>query len=420
MSDWKTLVGEEWRKRQAAKPVNRNYFPLIEQTFDPDEIISVMDVVMSGQLTMSENVKEFERQFASYVGAPYAVMVNSGSSANLLAMAVAANPVRKKHFNNGDEVLVPSVCWSTSVWPIFQMGLKPIFVDVDPQTLNADLEDVKRKTTSKTRGMVVVHILGNSAPMTELFDFVREHDLIVLEDTCESLGSRYQGKNLGAFGDFGSYSFYFSHHITTGEGGMVVCRTPEDYDLLKCLRAHGWSRELSNRREIEEANSDVDPRFLFVNVGYNVRPMEVQAALGICQMRKIDKMNENRVSNRAALIERLGKHPKWKKQFEFTTAAEGTTPVWFGFCCLLRDDLSGHHKRFLRYLSENGVENRPIVSGNFVRQPALKQFGLNLVPEDFKGAEAVHNRGFFIGLHTTQLTGAQLDRLSDIMLAYPF
>lgn len=420
MANWQELVSQEWRKRCDAKVVKPDYFPLIEQTFDPEEIVAVMDVVMSGQLTMAHNVREFERQFAAYVGAPYAVMVNSGSSANLLAMAVAANPMRSNYLKAGDEVLVPAVCWSTSVWPIFQMGLTPVFVDVDPTTLNADLKDLRRKITPKTKGMVAVHILGNSAPMDELLQIVREHNLIVLEDTCESLGSRFKGKNLGAHAEFGSYSFYYSHHITTGEGGMVVCKTQEDYDLLRCLRAHGWTRELSNRAEVDAKYSDVDSRFLFVNVGYNVRPMEIQAALGICQMKKIDRMNACRVDNRAALIDRLKKHPKWNGQFEFTEAAPGTEPVWFGFCCLLRSDLAKHHAAFLKYLSESGVENRPIVSGNFVRQPALKLFGLNLKPEDFHGAEAVNNRGFFIGLHTTELTEAQLGRLADVMLSFPF
>jgi len=172
------------------------------------------------------------------------------------------------------------------VWPIVQLGMEPVLVDIDPHTLNVDLEKLKSKITSKTKAMVVVHILGNSAPMTSLLKLCADNDLIVIEDTCESLGSKTNGKFLGTLGDFGTFSFYYSHHITTGEGGMVLCHSQEDYDLLKCLRAHGWSREMSNRKELEELHSDVDPRFLFVNVGYNFRPMEIQAAFGLHQLER--------------------------------------------------------------------------------------------------------------------------------------
>ncbi len=420
MNNWKNFVSEEWNRRIASRPQDPMKFPLIDQTFNAEEIVAVMDVVMSGQLTMAHNVREFEKVFASHVGAPYAVMVNSGSSANLLAFAAAANFQRKNHLNVGDEVLIPAVCWSTSVWPIFQMGLKPIFVDVDPMTLNVDIGDLEKKITSKTKALLAVHILGNSAPMLELMAVAKKNGLIVIEDTCESLGSLADKKYLGTHGAFGTYSFYYSHHMTTGEGGMVVCQTQEDYDLLKCLRAHGWSRELSNKQELEKKYSDVDPRFLFVNMGYNVRPMEIQAALGLCQLKKLNEMNSNRVFNQNALVNAIQSHKKWDHQFEFIKAAPGTDPVWFGFCGLLNQKYANRRQQFLTYLSSAGVENRPIVSGNFVRQPALQGLGLDLKPENFPGAERIHKNGFFIGLHTNKLTDAQLNRLADVFLSFEF
>jgi CDP-6-deoxy-D-xylo-4-hexulose-3-dehydrase len=420
MNNWKNFVSEEWNRRLAARPQDPMKFPLIDQTFNAEEIVAVMDVVMSGQLTMAHNVREFEKKFAEYVGAPYAVMVNSGSSANLLAFAAAANFQRKHHLKVGDEVLIPAVCWSTSVWPIFQMGLQPVFVDVDPKTLNVDLNDLRKKITPKTKALLAVHILGNSAPMEELLSVVQKHNLILIEDTCESLGSLANNKLLGTLGSFGTYSFYFSHHMTTGEGGMVVCKTLEDYDLVKCLRAHGWSRELSNRQELEKKYSDVDPRFLFVNMGYNVRPMELQAALGLCQLKKLDEMNANRIYNQTALVSAIHGHAKWAGQFEFIQAAEGTQPVWFGFCALLSQKYANRRQQFLSYLSSAGVENRPIVSGNFVRQPALQGLGLNLKAEDFVGAEKINNNGFFIGLHTNKLNAAQLERLANVFLSFEF
>ena len=371
------------------------------------------EVLLSGQLTMSTRVREFEENFAAYVGAPYAVMVNSGSSANLLATAVAANPRRSKHLKAGDEVLVPAVCWSTSVWPLIQMNLKPVLVDVDPRTLNIDVADLKRKISTRSRALMAVHVLGNCAPMDDVTAVVRAHDLLLIEDTCESLGSRWRGQVLGTLGDFGTYSFYFSHHMTTGEGGMVVCRTLEDYDLLKCLRAHGWSRELSNRAELERQHPDVDPRFLFVNVGYNLRPMEVQGALGLKQLARLDEMNAARVANAHGLIRQIKAHADWTNQLEFTVAPWGAEPVWFGLPVRLTDKSSSKLSSYLGALTRRGVEHRPIVSGNFARQPGLMSSDFSVDPATLPGAESINHRGLFIGLPGDLLSNERLLQLAE-------
>ena len=228
---------------------------------------------------MGKNVYNFEKQFASFVGSKYAVMVNSVSSANLLAMSVGSNFARKNCLKPGDKVIVPNICWSTSVWPIIQMQLVPVFVDVDEKTLNIDIDKLEKAITPDIRGIVAVHILGNCTNMERLMKIVRDNNLFLMEDTCESLGSLYNNKMLGTFGDFGTYSFYYSHHITTIEGGMVVCNNHDDYELLRCLRAHGWSRDFKDKEKLEEMYNDVDPRFLFVNLGYNLRPMETKGAM---------------------------------------------------------------------------------------------------------------------------------------------
>jgi CDP-4-dehydro-6-deoxyglucose reductase, E1 len=175
-------------------------------------------------------------------------MVNSGSSANLLALSVLTNPLRSVHLRAGDKVAVPAVCWSTSLWPVLQTGLVPVLVDVDPQTLNLSIPSLRAALRQHDlKAVLMVHVLGNSTDLKALLELASEHGLLLMEDTCESLGSRYQGKMLGSLGSFGTFSFYFSHHMTTIEGGMVLAESAEDYDLLKCLRAHGWSREQSNR-----------------------------------------------------------------------------------------------------------------------------------------------------------------------------
>ena len=261
------------------------HFPLVDSSYDNQEIISCMATLLSGQLTMGAKVRQFEENFARYCGAPYAVMVNSGSSANLLALSVLTNPLRGVHLRAGDKVAVPAVCWSTSLWPVLQTGLVPVLVDVDPQTLNLSIPSLRAALRQHDlKAVLMVHVLGNSTELKALLEIASEHGLLLMEDTCESLGSRYQGKMLGTLGSFGTFSFYFSHHMTTIEGGMVLAESAEDYDLLKCLRAHGWSREQSNRATLESENRHIDPRFLFVNVGYNLRPMEIQAAFGLEQL----------------------------------------------------------------------------------------------------------------------------------------
>lgn len=416
MPQWQNAIVEEYRRRLAqSKPSIE--FPLLENCFDEAEVLAGIEVMLSGQLTMASRVAEFEREFAKTAGAFDAIMVNSGSSANLLAVAVAMNPERTKRLLPGDEVLLPAVCWSTSLWPLVQFGLKPIFVDVDPHTLNMDMADARQKLTSKTKGLMTVHILGNSPPMEVVQNFAEENDLIHIEDTCESLGSTYKGRMLGTLGDMGCYSFFYSHHLTTGEGGMVTCRSQEDADLLRCLRAHGWTRNLSNRQAVESRHRDVDPRFLFVNSGFNLRPTDIAAAIGLVQLKKLSTMNGNRVANSEKLRAAIEGHHTWNNQLEFIKPTAGTNPVWFGFCALLNPRFAPDKSQYLRALSDAGVENRPIVSGNFVRQPALKLFGLEQNPENFPGAEQVDKRGFFIGLHTRAMSDSSLERLAGLLLS---
>merc|ERR1719401_1072231 len=291
------------------------------------------NVLLSGRLTLGENVEKAEKLFAAKVGSPYAVMVNSGSSANLLAVSAIVNKFRKVHCEAGDEVLVPAVSWSTSVFPLIQCGLKPVFVDVDTKTFNVTLETLEKAMTPRVKAVMAVHVLGNSISMTDLNAFTKKHNLMLVEDTCESLGSFWiddQGKQrmLGTLGDFGCYSFYFSHHITSGEGGAVVCRTEEDYNFVRCLRAHGWTRHLTNRTEVESKHSEIDSRFLFINLGYNLRPMEVQGAMLCVQLKKLDEFNAIRRDNYSRIKAEL-ETKGYSKIMALMEAADGINPAWF-------------------------------------------------------------------------------------------
>jgi CDP-4-dehydro-6-deoxyglucose reductase, E1 len=393
------------------------HFPLVDSSYDNQEIISCMATLLSGQLTMGAKVRQFEEQFAAYCGARYAVMVNSGSSANLLALSVLTNPLRRVHLRPGDKVAVPAVCWSTSLWPVIQTGLVPVLVDVDPGTLNLSIPSLQAALRQHDlKAVLMVHVLGNSTELPALLEIVDRHGLLLMEDTCESLGTTYDGRMLGTLGSFGTFSFYFSHHMTTIEGGMVLAETDEDYDLLKCLRAHGWSREQSNRAELERANSHIDPRFLFVNVGYNLRPMEIQAAFGLEQLKRLDEMNRQRRANVQRIRAAFARHPRWRGQLQFPEATAQLDACWFGFPFLVDPALDLDYRKFTASLLRNGVDTRPIVSGNMALQPAVKHFGIELGMGPFTGAQAVHDRGLFIGCHARALPEDTITRLVDLIL----
>lgn len=393
------------------------HFPLVDSSYDNQEIISCMATLLSGQLTMGAKVRQFEQNFAGYCGARFAVMVNSGSSANLLALSVLTNPLRRVHLRAGDKVAVPAVCWSTSLWPVLQTGLVPVLVDVDPHTLNLSIPSLQAALRQhQLKAVLMVHVLGNSTDLKALLDLIAEHDLLLMEDTCESLGSTYNGKMLGSLGSFGTFSFYFSHHMTTIEGGMVLAETEEDYDLLKCLRAHGWSREQSNRAALESANRHIDPRFLFVNVGYNLRPMEIQAAFGLEQLTRLDEMNRHRRANVTRIRAAFLKHRSWSGQLLFPEATAKLDACWFGFPFLVSASIKLDYRKFTTALMQQGIDTRPIVSGNMALQPAVRHFNVDLSMGPFSGAQAIHDRGLFIGCHARPLADATIEQLVDLIL----
>jgi CDP-4-dehydro-6-deoxyglucose reductase, E1 len=392
-------------------------FPLVDSSYDNAEILRCIETLLSGQLTMGERVRAFETAFCGVVGAKSAVMVNSGSSANLLAVAAAVNPVRAPRLIPGDRVAVPAVCWSTSLWPVLQHGLEPVLVDVDPLTLNISIEQLERAVSEKqVRAVMMVHILGNSTDVAELLSLVDRHELILIEDTCESLGSTYAGRWLGTLGAFGTYSFYFSHHMTTIEGGMVVCKTQEDEDLLRTLRSHGWSRDHSRRTQFEDQFPHIDPRFLFINLGYNLRPMEIQAAFGLEQLTRLDAMNQARRDNVLAMRSAFETHPDWSAQLRFPRATTGLDPCWFGFPFIVESHVTFDPVRFRSELLKAGIDTRPIVSGNMALQPAVEMFNVNLELGPFSGAQEIHERGLFIGAHAKPLHAGRIDDLVGVIL----
>ena len=400
---------------KSIKKIIVNKYPLLDDAFSKKDLAEGVNVILSKRITMSKITSNFEKKFAKSMGSKYAVMVNSGSSANLLAVFAACNPLRKNRFMPGDEAIIPAVLWSTSLWPLVQAGLKPVFVDIDPSTLNADIKLLISKITPRTKLIMAIHVLGNSTDIETLRKICVKKKIILIEDTCESLGSKFKNKNLGTFGDFGTYSFYYSHQITSGEGGMVTCNTLDDYKILYSLRAHGWARginALKSKKKIGNLNKD----FIFINSGFNLRPTDIAAAMAFNQFKRLKILMKIRDDNRTKIINQLLNSRNWNQQFVFIKAASNVSPSWFGLPILISEKFVDCKNKFLKYLNQKGIETRPIISGNFMNQPCVKLYKLNENNEKFVNAQLIDDRGFFIGLHTQKITKYQLEYLEKHLL----
>ena len=391
-------------------------YPLLSNAFSESDILEGQKILKSKQITMSSKTKLFEKKFAEYIGSKFALMVNSGSSANLLALSLLTNPMRKKRLNPGDEVIVPVVCWSTSLWPIIQHGLKPVFVDIDLNNLNISLKELEKKITKKTKAIFCVHVLGLSADMLKLKRIANKNKLMIVEDTCESFGTKFKNKFLGTFGEAGTFSFYYSHQITSGEGGMIICNNKEDYEILLSLRSHGWAREKFIQKKYKKNYSNLDPRFLFINSGYNLRPTEIQAAIALNQFKRKNIFKANREFNRNEIIKRVKSHKKFCNQINFLNVEKNISPSWFGLAIFIDKKYANKKSKYLKYLEEKGIETRPIISGNFVNQPAIKLYELNKKNEKFKNAQIIEDSGFFIGLHTKKINSKLASYISSNLL----
>ena len=404
-------------KDSGKKLLHTNSYKLLDNAFSTADIYAGIKVLISRQITMSSAVYKFEKEFAKFVGAKYAVMVNSGSSANLLSVFASCNPLRKNRFKIGDEAIIPALCWSTSLWPLVQAGLRPVFVDIDKSTLNIDINELIKKITPRTKVIMAVHVLGNSSDIEKIKNICKKKNIILIEDTCESLGSKFKNKHLGTYGDFGTYSFYYSHQITCGEGGAIVCNSLDDYKLLYSLRAHGWARGPNEPKKNNPILQRRDNKFIFINSGFNLRPMDLTAAIASSQLKRLKKFIKIRSSNRKKIIKTIMTSKKWNYQFSFLQRSNFVTPSWFGLPILVDKKFIKIKNKFLKYLEKSGIENRPIISGNFVNQPCTKLYNLNPKNLKFKNSQEVEERGFFIGVHTHPITQKQLLLIENVMLS---
>ena len=388
--------------------MNKIIYPLASPSWDEKEYDAMQRVIASGMFSMGKEVRSFEKRFAQYFGKKYAIMVNSGSSANLVMIAAlffrSDNPLRR-----GDEVIVPAVSWSTTYMPLQQYGLKLKFVDVDLETLNFDLQDLKNAVTETTRLILAVNLLGNPNDFNEIRRIIGKKDIILLEDNCESMGAEYDGKMAGSFGLMGSFSSFFSHHISTMEGGIVVTDDEELYHIMLSIRAHGWTRNLPKSNKVSgiKSDNDFEESFKFVLPGYNLRPLELSGAIGQEQLKKLAGFVSQRRKNAEVFNNVVGNIEGIMAQKEIGKSS------YFGFSLIIEDDSSNHRDEIIAKLNSRGIECRPIVGGNFVNNPVIEYFDYS-INSDLTNARKVDNDGFFIGNHHYDLE-KQIVYFSDLL-----
>jgi CDP-6-deoxy-D-xylo-4-hexulose-3-dehydrase len=391
--------------------------PLASSGLRSADIESVLRVLNSGKLTMGQEVKNFEAKMARYLGVNHFVMVNSGSSANLLMIEALMRPtLSRPRLNPGDSVLVPAVAWPTTIWPLIQLGLNPLFIDVDVKTLAIDLDAAQLLIdTSRipVKGIFPIHPLGKSINPSLLCEFSDKNDLVLINDVCESLGSWSEGKHAGTAGVAGSFSFYFSHHITTMEGGGISTNSDEYADDLRSMRSHGWSRDRSDVNSWIQKKSSNDSKFLFVSTGYNVRPMEIQAAIGSNQIEHIDTF----IKRRREIAQRV--HMSLSSGNLKIIGSEALTEdpqshSWMLIPLLVvGKDASMRKNQMVRELEDLGIETRPVLTGNFLSQPAIQRITRHATdPKNFVVAERITNEAFMVGAHH-DLTEEQIAYLCD-------
>lgn len=383
------------------------FYELASSSWGDEEIQALQRVIQSGMFTMGENVRRFEAAFAEKFGTKHALMVSSGSTANLVGMASLFYR-KNRPLQRGDEVIVPPISWSTTYYPLQQYGLKLRFLDVELDTLNMDVSKLEEALTPRTRMVVAVSILGNPCALDMLRAFCDKHDLYLFEDNCESMGAALDGKQCGTFGDIGTFSLFFSHHISTMEGGVVVTDDDETYHIAKSMRAHGWTRDLPPDTQIySKREDDFYEAYRFILPGYNARPLELSGAIGVEQLKKLDGMVETRRRN-AELFVSL-----FRNDERFIIQRENGRSSWFAFTVILNPGLDIDRRKVMAALKEADIGYRIITGGNFLRHDVIKYFDYDCVGE-IVNANIAHDRGFFVGNHPMDLK-PQIERFHEVV-----
>jgi len=372
-------------------------YRLTTSSLGQDELDAIQRVIDTGRFSMGPEVAAFEKEFATWHDLKYGVMVNSGSSANLIAVASyfykKENPLKL-----GDEVIVPAISWSTTYYPLQQYGLKLKFVDVEIDSFNIDVTKLEKALTPQTKMIVAVSILGNPAALDQIKNFADNHGLYLMEDNCESLGAKLPNNSkTGTFGDVNTFSFFYSHHITTMEGGMVLTNDEEFFHLLRSLRNHGWTRDLPTPSPIyEQKDDDFFEAYRFILPGYNVRPIEMAGAIGREQLKKLPTFIEKRRQNLTTFKEIFANDERFIIQTEYGKSSA------FSFPIVLNPKKRPNRKKILGALKKSNIEYRSITGGCFPCHDVIRYFDYKI--ENINNAKTIHQYGLFLGNYPINLT----------------
>ena len=379
-----------------------------------EEEKAVLDVLREHKTIMGERTEKFESAVASVFGKKYGVMVNSGSSANLLALELLNAP-------EGSEIITPVLTFATTISPILQKKLRPVFIDVESGTYQININKIREKLTSKPKALMIPSLIGNVPNMEELRKIAREHDLAFIEDSCDTLGALYDGLPTGVYSDISTTSFYGSHIITACGGGGMICFSKKESEV-RCKMLRGWGRssaideseDLSQRFGVEIEGIQYDSKFIFSEIGYNFLPMEVSAAFGLEQLKKLKSFSEARIKNFTQLYEFFLKYQQF---FILPKQLPEVKTNWLAFPLTIKPDSPFSRSLITTYLEENNIQTRPVFTGNILRQPAFKHLNKEQEADDFPAADNIMKNAFLIGCHHG-LTEVHLDYLKKVFIKF--
>jgi len=418
---------KEFAKRSLEEKVfipGESPVPVSGKVLSPEDFVSLVDSSLDGWLTAGRHTKIFEKQLADFVGARSALFVNSGSSANLCALSGLTSPkLGERALKPGDEVLTVAMGFPTTVNPIIQNGLKPVVVDVDLDTLDANSDRLREAISPKTKAIMMAHTLGNPFDLDTVQELCKKHDLWLIEDSCDALGSTYRGKRTGSFGDTATLSFYPAHHITTGEGGAVFVKSPLVKKQVESFR--DWGRDCYCETgcdntcfkrfewQLGDLPEGYDHKYIYSHIGYNLKATDMQAAIGVTQLAKLDYFIEKRKENFAYLSSRLS----LIEGLTVAIASPHSDPSWFGCPITLDPSHPVNREELLRFLDSRKIGTRLLFAGNILKQPAYKNVDFRVVG-DLTNTDIVMRRSFWVGVYpglTKPMLDYVIESISDFM-----
>lgn len=394
------------KKSRSAFAPGKSWVQYAGAVFDEREATAMVDSILDGWFGLGKKGREFEQEFSRFIDCKDAVLANSGSSANLLAVSSLFSPQFKNRLKRGDEVITPAVTFPTTFNPLVQNDLTPVLLDVGLGTYNVNAENIEKAISRKTRLIMLPHTMGNPNEMDAVMDLAKEHDLIVIEDNCDALGSTYKGKKTGSFGELSTCSFFPAHHMSLGEGGIVCVNDRRLARIVRSLR--DWGRDCycehdeirkngacGKRFDFKIGGIPYDHKYVYSNIGYNLKPLELQAAMGVEQLKRLPQFIEARKKNFKALYEEFS---KYEDNFILPKALPNADPSWFAFPLTIRDGAKFNRGEITAWLEKNNIQTRLLFAGNIIRQPAYKEVKYRVV-DDLPNSDKIMRDTFFIGVY---------------------